>query len=56
LLGGHTLVGVTSVEAVAGRLAEINWVVDPAKLRTVPWTVDDGGATVCTGTSATSRL
>jgi RNA polymerase sigma-70 factor, ECF subfamily len=46
LLGGDTLVGVTSVEVVAGRLTEINYVVNPAKLRTVPWTVDDGGATV----------
>jgi RNA polymerase sigma-70 factor, ECF subfamily len=45
-LGGDTLVGVTSVEVVAGRLTEINYVVNPAKLRTVPWTVDDGGATV----------
>jgi RNA polymerase sigma-70 factor (ECF subfamily) len=45
-IGGDTLVGVTSVEVVTGRLAEINVVVNPAKLRTVPWTVDDGGATV----------
>jgi RNA polymerase sigma-70 factor, ECF subfamily len=46
LLGGDLLVGVTSVEVVAGRVAELNYVVNPAKLRTVPWTVDDGGATV----------
>jgi RNA polymerase sigma-70 factor (ECF subfamily) len=46
LLGGDTLVGVTSVEVQAGRLTEINYVVNPAKLRTVPWTVDDRGATV----------
>jgi hypothetical protein len=46
LLGGDTLVGVTSVEVVAGRLTELNYVVNPAKLRTVPWTVDDGGATL----------
>jgi len=55
LLGGDTLVGVTSVAVVAGRLAEINYVVNPAKLRAVPRAVDDGGATVCTRTSATSR-
>jgi RNA polymerase sigma-70 factor, ECF subfamily len=46
LLGGDLLVGVTSVEVVAGRVAELNYVVNPAKLRTVPWTVDDGGASV----------
>jgi RNA polymerase sigma-70 factor, ECF subfamily len=49
LLGGDLLVGVTSVEVVAGRVAELNHVVNPAKLRTVPWTVDDGGATVWYG-------
>jgi RNA polymerase sigma-70 factor (ECF subfamily) len=46
LLAGDLLVGVASVEVVAGRVAELNYVVNPAKLRTVPWTVDDGGATV----------
>jgi RNA polymerase sigma-70 factor, ECF subfamily len=46
LLAGELLVGVTSVEVVAGRVAEVNVVVNPAKLRTVPSTVDDGGATV----------
>jgi RNA polymerase sigma-70 factor, ECF subfamily len=46
LLGGDLLVGVATVEVVAGRVVELNYVVNPAKLRTVPWTVDDGGATV----------
>jgi RNA polymerase sigma-70 factor, ECF subfamily len=46
LLGGDLLVGVTSVEVVAGRVAELNYVVNPAKLRTVPSTIDDGGASV----------
>jgi RNA polymerase sigma-70 factor (ECF subfamily) len=56
LLGGDTLVGVTSVEVVAGQLAEINVVVNPAKLRAVPWTVDVMAPPCGTGTSATSRL
>jgi RNA polymerase sigma-70 factor, ECF subfamily len=46
LLGGDLLVGVTSVEVVAGRVVELNYVVNPAKLRTVPWTIDDDGAIV----------
>jgi RNA polymerase sigma-70 factor, ECF subfamily len=46
LLGGDLLVGVATVEVVAGRLAELNVVANPAKLRAVPSTVDDGGATV----------
>jgi RNA polymerase sigma-70 factor (ECF subfamily) len=46
LLGGDLLVGVATVEVMAGRVTELNYVVNPAKLRTVPWTVDDGGATV----------
>jgi hypothetical protein len=46
LFGGDLLVGVATVEVVAGRVTELNYMVNPAKLRTVPWTVDDGGATV----------
>jgi RNA polymerase sigma-70 factor (ECF subfamily) len=45
-IAGDTLVSVTSVEVVAGRLTEINFLLNPAKLRTVPSTVDDRGATV----------
>jgi RNA polymerase sigma-70 factor, ECF subfamily len=58
LLGGDLLVGVATVEVVAGRVAELNYVVNPAKLRTVPWTVDDGGAAVWyrdVGTVATMK-
>jgi RNA polymerase sigma-70 factor, ECF subfamily len=43
-LAGDTLVGVASVEVVAGWLTEINVVVNPAKLCTIPSTVDDGGS------------
>jgi RNA polymerase sigma-70 factor, ECF subfamily len=46
LFGGDLLVGVATVEVVTGRVVELNYVVNPAKLRTVPSTVDDGGATV----------
>jgi RNA polymerase sigma-70 factor (ECF subfamily) len=46
LFGGDLLVGVATVEVVAGRVAELNYVGNPAKLRTIPSTVDDGGATV----------
>jgi RNA polymerase sigma-70 factor, ECF subfamily len=58
LLGGDLLVGVATVEVVAGRVAELNYVVNPAKLRTVPSTVDAGGAAVWyrdVGTVATMK-
>jgi hypothetical protein len=45
-IAGDTLVSVTSVEVVAGRLSEINFVLNPAKLRSTPLTVDDRGAIV----------
>jgi RNA polymerase sigma-70 factor (ECF subfamily) len=57
-IAGDTLVSVTSVEVVAGRLSEINFVLNPAKLRSTPSTVDDRGAIVWyrdVGTATTMR-